>query len=74
MFDSHAEVIARRGLIRFFLRQLAILFSNSGEKSIFEQPKVKGAKIRLRDGVQFHLYISTAPCGDAAIFVAGNTR
>ena len=25
-------------------------------------------KYKLRDGVQFHLYISTAPCGDARIF------
>ncbi|XP_031548654.1 double-stranded RNA-specific adenosine deaminase-like [Actinia tenebrosa] len=73
VFDSHAEVIARRGLIRFFLCQLDILFANSGEKSIFEQPKAKGTKMKLRDGVKFHLYISTAPCGDAAIFVAGNT-
>ncbi|XP_053976837.1 double-stranded RNA-specific editase Adar isoform X2 [Hylaeus volcanicus] len=30
------------------------------------EPAVKG--FRLRQGIQFHLYINTAPCGDARIF------
>ncbi|KAK3731140.1 hypothetical protein QZH41_018340, partial [Actinostola sp. cb2023] len=69
--DSHAEVIARRGLMRFFQSQVDNLLNNAD--SIFENPKSKGAKIKLRDGVTFHLYVSTAPCGDAAIFVNGNS-
>lgn len=67
--DSHAEVIARRSLVRFFHYHLAILVSGKTDvKSIFVQKERQG-KIQLRDGVKFHLYISTAPCGDAAIFV-----
>ncbi|XP_059356533.1 double-stranded RNA-specific editase 1-like isoform X2 [Carassius carassius] len=56
--DCHAEIIARRSLI-----------SNNKEehqKSIFTQCDKRG--FRLKDNVQFHLYISTSPCGDARIF------
>lgn len=44
-------------------------FSNNKEehqKSIFTQCDKRG--FRLKDSVQFHLYISTSPCGDARIF------
>ena len=67
--DSHAEIIARRSLIKFLHYHLTILLSGKTEvKSIFVQKERQG-KIQLRDGVKFHLYVSTAPCGDAAIFV-----
>ena len=36
------------------------------QKSIFVQCEKGG--YRLKDNVQFHLYISTSPCGDARIF------
>lgn len=116
--DCHAEIIARRSLIRylytqleFFLRSVDSLclfssvtiqafkvflswydrigqfkqlkfpaiklilifvsnhFSNNKEdhqKSIFVQCEKGG--YRLKHNVQFHLYISTSPCGDARIF------
>lgn len=35
--------------------------------SIFEASKTH-SKLRLKDGVQFHLYINRTPCGDAAEF------
>lgn len=38
---------------------------NRSQESILEATK-KGYK--LKDGIQFHLYINTAPCGDARIF------
>ncbi|XP_020620694.1 double-stranded RNA-specific adenosine deaminase-like [Orbicella faveolata] len=67
--DSHAEVIARRSLIKFLHYHLTILLSGKTDvKSIFVQKERQG-KIQLRDGIKFHLYVSTAPCGDAAIFV-----
>lgn len=31
-------------------------------------PREKGAGYKLKPGVKFHLYINTAPCGDARIF------
>nr|XP_046259104.1 double-stranded RNA-specific editase 1 isoform X1 [Scatophagus argus] len=67
--DCHAEIIARRSLIRYLYTQLELFLSNNKEdhqKSIFV-PCEKGG-YRLKDNVQFHLYISTSPCGDARIF------
>ena len=64
--DCHAEVIARRALVRFLLSQLDLITKGQKEVSIFEQ-KPNG-KFALKSGISFHLYISTAPCGDARVF------
>ncbi|XP_041117422.1 double-stranded RNA-specific editase 1-like isoform X2 [Polyodon spathula] len=67
--DCHAEIIARRSLIRYLYTQLEYFLSSNKEdqqKSIFLQCERGGYK--LKDNVQFHLYISTSPCGDARIF------
>ena len=64
--DCHAEVIARRALVRFFLSHLDLLAKGQNEVSIFES-KPNG-KFTLKPGISFHLYISTAPCGDARVF------
>ncbi|XP_027019997.1 double-stranded RNA-specific editase 1 isoform X1 [Tachysurus fulvidraco] len=67
--DCHAEIIARRSLLRYLYMQLEYFLSNSKEeyeKSIFTRCEKHG--YRLKDNVQFHLYISTSPCGDARIF------
>ncbi|KAM8921523.1 double-stranded RNA-specific adenosine deaminase [Pelodytes ibericus] len=64
--DCHAEVISRRGFIRFLYSQLMKYNSELPEESIFE--KAEGDLVRIRPGVTFHLYISTAPCGDGALF------
>ncbi|XP_069471957.1 double-stranded RNA-specific editase 1 isoform X3 [Ambystoma mexicanum] len=66
--DCHAEIIARRSLLRFLYTELELFLSSKEEqqKSIFIKSECGGFK--LRDNVQFHLYISTSPCGDARIF------
>ncbi|XP_035376615.1 double-stranded RNA-specific editase 1a [Electrophorus electricus] len=67
--DCHAEIIARRSLIRYLYSQLECFLSNSAEdhsQSIFQRCEQHG--YQLKEGVQFHLYISTSPCGDARIF------
>lgn len=66
--DAHAEIIARRALLTFLYNQLELHLTEEGaEMSIFER-KEDEAGYQLRDGVRFHLYISTSPCGDARIF------
>ncbi|KAG9345405.1 hypothetical protein JZ751_009952, partial [Albula glossodonta] len=63
--DCHAEIISRRGFIRFLYSEL--MKSNVGtEESIFEP--TEDGKLRVKSEVTFHLYISTAPCGDGALF------
>lgn len=63
--DCHAEVVARRCLCEYLYKQLELHTEDSGAESILE-PVKKGFK--LKQGIQFHLYINTAPCGDARIF------
>uniref|UniRef100_A0A3Q0TB38 Adenosine deaminase RNA specific B1a n=1 Tax=Amphilophus citrinellus TaxID=61819 RepID=A0A3Q0TB38_AMPCI len=68
--DCHAEIVARRSLIRFLYSQLEYFLSNSEEeqqKSIFTWGDNRQG-FRVKENVQFHLYISTSPCGDARIF------
>ena len=63
--DSHAEIVSRRSLLRFLYNQLNEFYS--GKESIFVS-NINSSKLCVRNGVSFHLYISTAPCGDGALF------
>ena len=68
--DSHAEITARRGLRRFLWRQLRIVAGKEHNSLPFESVLEKGQDglHHIKEGVLFHLFISTAPCGDSAIF------
>uniref|UniRef100_A0A8C9RYW3 Adenosine deaminase RNA specific B2 (inactive) n=1 Tax=Scleropages formosus TaxID=113540 RepID=A0A8C9RYW3_SCLFO len=63
--DCHAEVIARRALVRFLYCQLEVFLREDWEQSIFIRRKEGG--YRLRENILFHMYISTSPCGDARL-------
>ncbi|KAJ8287916.1 hypothetical protein COCON_G00005750 [Conger conger] len=63
--DCHAEIISRRGFIRFLYSELMKHHAGT-EESLFEP--AEDGKLRVRPDVTFHLYISTAPCGDGALF------
>ncbi|XP_077993625.1 double-stranded RNA-specific editase 1-like [Glandiceps talaboti] len=65
--DCHAEIIARRSLIRYLYFQLHRHIVKDTRSSIFI-PRREGRGYRLKDNIKFHLYISTSPCGDARIF------
>ena len=64
--DCHAEVLARRGFLRFLYSQLELIKSGNAHMSIFVNRRNK--LCTLQEGVSFHLYISKPPCGDAAVF------
>ncbi|NWW79874.1 DSRAD deaminase, partial [Climacteris rufus] len=67
--DCHAEIISRRGFVRFLYSELMKYDPSnpsSAEESIFEQ--AEGKKLKIKSSVTFHLYVSTAPCGDGALF------
>ena len=64
--DCHAEILARRCLIRFCYEQLRLLFDGKSDQSIFQT--IEGTdRIRLKASRNFHLYISMVPCGDSRI-------
>uniref|UniRef100_UPI0037E898B7 double-stranded RNA-specific editase B2-like n=1 Tax=Semicossyphus pulcher TaxID=241346 RepID=UPI0037E898B7 len=72
--DCHAEVVSRRALVRFLYAQLEMLIckpADCEEQSIFVPNKGGGASggssFRLQEGVLFHMYVSSSPCGDARL-------
>ncbi|XP_041455694.1 tRNA-specific adenosine deaminase 1-like isoform X2 [Lytechinus variegatus] len=65
--DSHAEVLARRGFLRYLYHQLRLALMGCHDNSIFSGPGGDG-RCRLKEGVRFHFYTSHTPCGDASIF------
>lgn len=71
VIDCHAEVIARRSLVKWFCKQLsdaiASLKSDRPNNSVFTLNE-NGEKFKLKDTVSLHMYINTAPCGDASAF------
>ncbi|XP_067905315.1 tRNA-specific adenosine deaminase 1 isoform X2 [Heterodontus francisci] len=62
--DSHAEVTARRGFLRYLHYQLKEAFKE--KNSIFIAGRHKGKWI-LKPGISFLLFMSHTPCGDASI-------
>uniref|UniRef100_A0A182MM46 tRNA-specific adenosine deaminase 1 n=1 Tax=Anopheles culicifacies TaxID=139723 RepID=A0A182MM46_9DIPT len=62
--DSHAEVLARRALLRYLLEQIEKALEGQKE-SIFEWQRNKFA---LKDGHSFYFFTTHSPCGDASIF------
>ena len=62
--DCHGEVITRRSFLRFLYLQLD--YCSKGQDSIFE--RASSGCYAVKPDISFHLYISTAPCGDARIF------
>lgn len=64
--DCHAEIISRRCFKDFLFTNLEFLIEGKNDESIFLRRE--GGGFCLKPHIKFHLYISTAPCGDARIF------
>ncbi|OBZ76970.1 Double-stranded RNA-specific editase 1 [Grifola frondosa] len=60
--DSHAEVLARRGAVRWFMEEVQRANSSASD---WIQKDTDG-KYSLREGIRVILYVSTVPCGDAS--------
>ena len=63
--DCHAEIVSRRCLQDWLYTQLEL--EGRGQGGGVLEP-AEGGGYRLRPNIRLHLYINTAPCGDARIF------
>lgn len=50
------------------------LLAGTAKDSIFYRPSQPDQLYKLRDSIKFHLFINTAPCGDARIFSPHETE
>ena len=66
--DCHGEVIVKRAFQRYLYQQLSLCFENHKNDSIFQLAPLSGKYI-VKPGISFHMYVSTAPCGDARVFM-----
>ncbi|XP_050432659.1 double-stranded RNA-specific editase 1 [Adelges cooleyi] len=71
LHDCHAEVLSRRCLMKYFYNQLNAFFSSKPSIFVFNH---ETNLLKLSEEVSFHLYINTAPCGDARIFSFSDTE
>ena len=73
LHDSHAEVLARRGMMRVLWQEI-IRYDNDGKldaegcSGLRLLSKLPNGKFQLQSNVQLHLYVSDSPCGDASIY------
>lgn len=58
LHDSHAEVLARRGAVRWLMEEVRRV----GQQDSASLLKASNGKYSLKDGVHVYLYVSTVPC------------
>ncbi|RHZ47265.1 hypothetical protein Glove_586g32 [Diversispora epigaea] len=63
--DSHAEVLTRRGFIKFLINELELAIRSESE--YFCMKDEHSPFVLKNSSTSFHMYISQAPCGDASI-------
>jgi|TARA_B110000003_G_scaffold244537_1_gene253696 hypothetical protein len=67
LVDCHAEVLARRGLKKFLLRDARAALrcgdANDGDVVV----RTREGDVKVKDGLSLHLYVSSAPCGNACV-------
>jgi len=66
--DCHAEVLTRRAFRRYLLNQISrLLKEGTSDAYVFGETSGEKRPVLLRDSVEYYMYVSCAPCGDACI-------
>lgn len=69
--DCHAEVLARRALLRWLRAQLVLVRAGDTacalEQCVSDDGDASPPLYQLRAGAHLHMYISAAPCGNACV-------
>ena len=68
IIDMHAEVLARRGLVHFLY--VSLLRKINGKSNFLI--RTKKDYFYVHKNFEFHLYITSAPCGDSRIFLSSS--
>ncbi|XP_065088396.1 tRNA-specific adenosine deaminase 1 [Ochlerotatus camptorhynchus] len=63
--DSHAEIMARRGFLRYLMSEMK---NASVKRSRVFEYSDESKKLRMHKEVAFHFFTTHSPCGDASIF------
>lgn len=61
LHDSHAEVLSRRGAIRWMYEEIRRCLHTSSGSAWIEKRETNG-KWTMKEGVKLHMYVSTIPC------------
>jgi len=65
LHDSHAEILARRGMIVWLLSEMQKMKADHSYRSRWLENRnqdTTGVKFKLREGVMVHMYVSSLPC------------
>lgn len=65
LIDAHAEVVTRRAFVRYLYCELHKFIQNFPD-TIFKRSTDQ--LLELKPDNTFHLYVSTAPCGDGRVY------
>ncbi|CAF3495030.1 unnamed protein product [Rotaria socialis] len=71
LHDCHAEILVRRGLMRFLFEQIKQSKDNN-KSSIFAYNSTSN-KYELHENITFHMFISSLPCGNASFNMSSNS-
>ena len=63
LHDCHAEILARRGFIRFLFEEMKR--SQNSTSKILQFDSIR-RKFSVRQQISFHFYVSSCPCGGAS--------
>lgn len=66
--DSHAEVMCRRGFLRYIYNEILGIKNNLNDPNKIITFNNDLKKFVVNKNVSFHLFTTHAPCGDASIF------